>query len=78
MFNSKGVLQVTHRGTGVWCFRLGFTPHVAVATVTGSAGVGNQIIHTSISAGASDTCTGSDPADAAAFMVLPDGSRTDY
>jgi len=78
LFNSKGVLQVTHPTTGVWCFRLAFTPHVAVATVTGFAGLGNQIIHTSISPGASDACTGSNPADAAAFMVLPDGTRTDY
>jgi hypothetical protein len=78
LFNSKGVLQVTHPSTGVWCFDLDFTAHVAVATVTGFAGLGNQIIHTSISPGAGDACVSANPADAAAFMVLPDGTRTDY
>jgi hypothetical protein len=78
LINSKGVVLVTHPSTGLWCFALAFTPHVAVATVTGTAGVGNQIIHTSISPGASDACHSPNPADAAAFMVLPDGSRTDY
>ncbi len=78
LFSSKGILQVTHPATGVWCFDLDFTPHVAVATVTGFAGLGNQIIHTSIDPGARNGCPGSNPADAAAFMVLPDGTRTDY
>jgi hypothetical protein len=78
MFNSKNVTAVTHPSTGVWCFDLPFTPHVAVATVTGFAFLGNQIIHTSIPPGASDACTSPNPDDAAAFMVLPDGTRTDY
>jgi hypothetical protein len=78
LINSKGVDQVTHPETGVWCFGLGFKAHVAVATVTGFAGLGNQIVHTSIASGAGDACTGPNPADAAAYMVLPDGTRTDY
>jgi hypothetical protein len=77
LFNSKGVVGVTHPSTGVWCFDLEFTPHVAVATVTGFAGLGNQIVHTSIPPGAGDACPSPNPADAAAYVVLPDGTRTD-
>ena len=77
LINSNNVAAVTHPSVGVWCFRLSFTAHVAVATVTGFAGNGNQIIHTSIGPAAGDACKGSNQTDAAAFMVLPDGSRTD-
>jgi hypothetical protein len=73
---SKGVSQITHPNTGVWCFGLSFTPHVAVATVTGFSGAANQIIHTSVLA-AKDACTGTNPTDAAAIMSLPNGGRTD-
>ncbi len=77
LFNSKGVVAVTHPAMGVWCFDLDFTANVVVATVTGFAGVGNQIIHTSNFPGALDACVSPNPADAAAYIVLPDGTRID-
>ena len=77
LFNSKGVVAVTHPAIGVWCFDLDFTANVVVATVTGFAGVGNQSIHTSNFPGALDACVSPNPADAAAYIVLPDGTRTD-
>jgi hypothetical protein len=73
----KGVISVAHAATGVYCFDLDFTPSVVVATVTGFAGLGNQIIHTSESVGALDACLSPNPHDAAAYIRLPDGTLTD-
>jgi hypothetical protein len=77
ILSSKGVVQVTHPATGVYCFDLSFTPNVVVATVTGFAGLGNQLIHTSEAVGADDACLSPNPSDAAAYTLLPSGVRED-
>jgi hypothetical protein len=75
LYESKGILSVTHPSTGVWCFQLASPAHVAVASMTGIAGLGNEIIHTSLTVGSS--CPGAiDFSTAAVSVRLPDGSPT--
>jgi len=68
-----GDARVHHPATGLYCFKLGFTPKSVQATVDWIGGGANRVVHATVAPNVGGTCGATEFNQASVRIVDPDG-----